>query len=117
VDDALEGNLHFDVSGDSGVEWGIVASAWLEGGAQPQQEDIEEGEPSHQMKAFVGIRTQTRKLIHWANGALELYNLDVDPYELENQASQNPVDLAPLSDWLTRLQNCAGLTCQENENQ
>lgn len=112
------------VDGRSWLPWlvGPRPTVWrqailLERGAQPQQEDIEEGEPSHQMKAFVGIRTQTRKLIHWANGALELYNLDVDPYELENQASQNPVDLAPLSDWLTRLQNCAGLTCQENENQ
>lgn len=31
VDDALEGNLHFDLAGESGVEWGLVASAWLEG--------------------------------------------------------------------------------------
>ncbi len=66
--------------------------------------------------SFYGIRTSAgSKYIEYAGGFKELYDLNADPYELNNSyaANSSPADL------ITRLQalkGCAGSTCRAAED-
>jgi arylsulfatase A-like enzyme len=71
--------------------------------------------------AYEGIRTNstggipTRKYVEYSGGVKELYNLDIDPYELTN--SYNPT--TPPSDLVSRLpalKSCAAGTCRTAED-
>jgi arylsulfatase A-like enzyme len=66
-------------------------------------------------KNYYGIRLGPYKYIEWPNGEKELYDLEKDPYELNNRA-RNP-NFFPvrgfLHEELLRLETCAGRTCRE----
>jgi N-acetylglucosamine-6-sulfatase len=66
-------------------------------------------------KDYEGIRLGPYKYIEWPDGEKELYDLNKDPYELNNKA-RDP-NLFPirafLHSQLIRLEACVGRTCQE----
>ncbi len=72
----------------------------------------EDGEPAGIQ--YSAIRTERYKYVENATGEVELYDLELDPYELENQR-RNPdyqkVKLA-LAGRLATLRDCAGSECR-----
>jgi arylsulfatase A-like enzyme len=66
-------------------------------------------------KNYYGIRLGRYKYIEWPDGEKELYDINRDPYELNNRA-KDP-NLFPIKNFLhqelERLETCAGKTCQE----
>lgn len=66
-------------------------------------------------KDYEGIRLGPYKYIEWPDGEKELYDINKDPYELNNEARD--ANLFPirafLHSQLVRLENCVGRTCQE----
>jgi len=66
-------------------------------------------------KNYYGIRLGRYKYIEWPDGEKELYDLNRDPYELNNR-SKDP-NLFPIRNFLhrelERLETCSGKTCQE----
>jgi arylsulfatase A-like enzyme len=67
-------------------------------------------------RAFRGLRTNDYTFVKYGDGTLELYNLNADPYQLENIAENtSPELLEKLSTWLEALRHCAGSSCREIE--
>jgi N-acetylglucosamine-6-sulfatase len=66
-------------------------------------------------KDYEGIRLGPYKYIEWPDGEKELYDINKDPYELNNKV-RDP-NLFPirafLHSQLIRLETCVGRTCQE----
>ena len=64
-------------------------------------------------RTTIGLRTARYKLVRWASGAVELYDLERDPNELTNVV-RDPA-YAAVRDRLTRLwwryRDCAGAAC------
>jgi N-acetylglucosamine-6-sulfatase len=66
-------------------------------------------------KNYYGIRLGPYKYIEWPDGEKELYDINKDPYELNNIARDPnffPIR-AFLHEELVRLEECSGRTCQE----
>jgi N-acetylglucosamine-6-sulfatase len=62
---------------------------------------------------FQGVRTPTKKYVKYESGVEELFDLNTDPYELKNEAS-NPSyegDLTALRGTLELLKSCSGASC------
>ncbi len=66
-------------------------------------------------KNYYGIRLGPYKYIEWPDGEKELYDINKDPYELNNIVRDG--NYAPIRDFLhkelERLEECSGRTCQE----
>jgi arylsulfatase A-like enzyme len=66
-------------------------------------------------KDYEGIRLGPYKYIAWPDGEKELYDINKDPFELNNKA-RDP-NFAPIKGFLhrelERLETCVGRTCQE----
>ena len=66
-------------------------------------------------KNYYGIRLGPYKYIEWPDGEKELYDINKDPYELQNIVRDK--NYAPirafLHEQLMRLEECKGRTCQE----
>jgi N-acetylglucosamine-6-sulfatase len=66
-------------------------------------------------KDYEGIRLGPYKYIEWPDGEKELYDINKDPYELNNKA-RDP-NFFPIRGFLhkelERLESCVGRTCQE----
>jgi N-acetylglucosamine-6-sulfatase len=66
-------------------------------------------------KNYYGIRLGPYKYIEWPDGEKELYDINKDPYELNNIV-RDP-NMAPIRAFLhkelVRLEECSGRTCQE----
>ncbi len=66
-------------------------------------------------KNYYGIRLGPYKYIEWPDGEKELYDINTDPYELNNIVRDG--DYAPIRNFLhnelVRLEECSGRTCQE----
>jgi N-acetylglucosamine-6-sulfatase len=66
-------------------------------------------------KDYEGIRLGPYKYIEWPDGEKELYDINKDPYELNNKARDR--NLFPIRNFLhtelERLETCVGRTCQE----
>ena len=63
---------------------------------------------------YYGIRVGRYKYIEYADGQKELYDLALDPYELNSRQKNRryfPVR-AFLHKWLLRLENCRGVSCK-----
>ena len=66
---------------------------------------------------FSGLRTVDYKYVEYSTGERELYDLNSDPYELQNvAATSNPFLLSQLSSQLAQLRSCVGLGCQTAED-
>ncbi len=66
-------------------------------------------------KNYYGIRLGPYKYIEWPDGEKELYDIEKDPYELNNKVrdgNYRPIR-AFLHNELERLETCGGRTCQE----
>jgi N-acetylglucosamine-6-sulfatase len=65
---------------------------------------------------FSGIRTQDYLYVEYDIGDKELYDLRVDPYEMNNLvASADPIFLQQMSNWLAQVKICAGNNCNQAE--
>jgi len=66
-------------------------------------------------KNYYGIRLGPYKYIEWPDGEKELYDLNKDPYELNNRVKER--NLFPIRAFLhrelERLETCVGKGCQE----
>jgi arylsulfatase A-like enzyme len=66
-------------------------------------------------KNYYGIRLGPYKYIEWPDGEKEMYDINKDPYELNNIVRDK--NFAPIRSFLhnelVRLETCSGRTCQE----
>ena len=70
-----------------------------------------------QSSDFQAVRTETHKYVEYDNGDVELYDLQSDPYELENlHKSVDPALLEELKARLEALRDCSEEGCREAEN-
>lgn len=61
---------------------------------------------------YLGLRTSNYLYVEYNDGFRELYDLQKDPYEMENMASQaDAALLSQLSEWLHALARCSGSEC------
>lgn len=66
---------------------------------------------------YQAIRVQQYTYVEYANGEKELYDLRVDPYQLNNLAAKaDPALLKELSARLNELKTCAAEKCRASEN-
>ncbi len=71
-------------------------------------------------KDYEGIRLGPYKYIAWPDGEKELYDLEKDPYELNNIVripNYFPVRNFLHHELLNRLEDCSGRTCQEEASE
>jgi N-acetylglucosamine-6-sulfatase len=67
--------------------------------------------------AYHGLRTDQYTYVEYANGFVELYDMDSDPYQLENiAATADPQLVAALSAWLKDLYACKLDFCRDIES-
>ncbi len=67
--------------------------------------------------SYEAVRTETYKYVEYDNGETELYDLEADPYELENLPKiTNPSLTVDLKMQLNALRSCAGNGCQRAED-
>ena len=65
---------------------------------------------------YEAVRTKTHAYVRWKTGERELYELQRDPYELENVIDEaDPVTLARLKTRLRLLSACRGSACRASE--
>ncbi len=92
----------------------------LSGAARPSSGSATTDPPAHASvvappKNYYGIRLGPYKYIEWPDGEKELYDINKDPYELNNVVRNK--NFAPirafLHNELVRLEECSGRTCQE----
>lgn len=68
-------------------------------------------------RVYSAARTETHKYVEYGNGEEELYDLKVDPYELESlHESADPSLLEELKTRLEALRDCSGDGCREAED-
>lgn len=68
--------------------------------------------------AYEGVRTEDRLYVEYETGERELYDLEADPYQLQNIAGSEagPDEEAALAARLDALRDCAGESCRAAEN-
>ncbi len=67
--------------------------------------------------SYEAVRTETHKYVEYDNGETELYDLEADPYELENLPKiTDPSLVADLNTKLNALRSCAGDECKKAED-
>jgi arylsulfatase A-like enzyme len=106
----------FGFGGGTRLEDGqyLVSQPVFEVGRLPQR-------PARQTPAvlpqYLGLRTNRYKYIAYQDGFIEVYDLEIDPFELENIAATLDVaTLDRLARWLQALSACAGAACVQLEN-
>jgi arylsulfatase A-like enzyme len=118
------------LGGEEPASWrsSVLLEAFLDGKsareASDEVEDDEEGasqdgDESSRMDrtAFRSVRTDTHKYVEHENGEKELYDLDADPYELENvYQTADPALIEDLKAKLEDLKNCSEEGCRESED-
>jgi arylsulfatase A-like enzyme len=76
-----------------------------------------EGFPEENPPSYGAVRTETHKYVEYDNGETELYDLEADPYELENLTDITDLALvADLNTKLNALRSCAGDECLKAED-
>ena len=66
---------------------------------------------------YKAVRTERHKYVEYVNGERELYDLEADPYELENVHESAESSLVEdLKARLDALSTCAGAGCREAED-
>jgi N-acetylglucosamine-6-sulfatase len=66
--------------------------------------------------ALEALRTEDELYVEYETGERELYDLEVDPYQLDNRYEVSDPDLAKYERWLAALGECAGATCRTAED-
>jgi N-acetylglucosamine-6-sulfatase len=66
--------------------------------------------------ALEALRTEDALYVEYEGGERELYNLEEDPYELDNALGGSDAHLANYERWLQALSECAGATCRTVED-
>ncbi len=90
----------------------ILLEDFSQGTMHPEEETL-----SPPFVDFEAIRTETHKYVEYDNGERELYDLEADPYELENiYEDADPSLLERLKTKLEALRSCAGDGCREAED-
>jgi N-acetylglucosamine-6-sulfatase len=70
------------------------------------------------LPAYEAIRTGTHKYVEYDTGDKELYNLEADPYELDNiYETAEPSLVSDLKTRLDALRSCTGEGCRETEDE
>ena len=76
-----------------------------------------EGFPDENPPSYGAVRTETHKYVEYDNGETELYDLEADPYELENLTDITDLALvADLNTKLNALRSCDGDECLKAED-
>ncbi len=66
---------------------------------------------------FEAIRADTHKYVEYESGEKELYDLQADPYELDNiYETTDPAPVQDLKTKLDALESCTGAGCWEAED-
>ena len=66
---------------------------------------------------YLALRTEQYLYVEYANGERELYDMQTDPYQLQNlAATADPTLLADLAADLDQLRVCAGADCRSAED-
>jgi hypothetical protein len=82
--------------------------------AQAEAGDNDGGQGAN---GFNAIRTRDHTYVEYATGERELYDLQRDPFQLDNiAASADPALVRRLSAWLRSLATCAGAECRATED-
>ena len=107
-----------DAAGLSEPVQGQSLLSLLRGGsAWPTSFLIEHGGNVQVVPAYCGIRGTRYVYVRYSDGFEELYDLSVDPYELNNRArSADPQLITQLSARLAELAGCAGAGCRAAED-
>ena len=85
------------------------------------QDELEEGDElvgiaPVDAPPYLALRTVKYLYVQYANGERELYNMQTDPYQLQNlAATADPELLADLAAKLDQLRVCAGADCRSAE--
>jgi N-acetylglucosamine-6-sulfatase len=67
---------------------------------------------------FKGLRTLQYTFVEFQNGDVELYDLENDPFQLENIAdTADPKLVAGFHTWLIKLSTCQADSCRDLENE
>jgi hypothetical protein len=81
-----------------------------------EQEQVARGLPA--IPVFQAIRTAQYTFVEYVTGEHELYDLQADPYELQNSYdSADPALRARLQARLDAVRHCAGASCRAAEEQ
>jgi N-acetylglucosamine-6-sulfatase len=86
------------------------------------QDELEEGDEMVGIAPidsppYLALRTERYLYVEYANGERELYDLQTDPYQLQNlAATADPALLADLAAQLDHLRVCAGADCRTAED-
>jgi N-acetylglucosamine-6-sulfatase len=100
-------------------ENGFFADWRIDLGTPPLTGEREPADSIYDYKAggnFLGLRTNDYTYVEFQNGDVELYDLNQDPYELQNIApTADPALLGKFHNWLSKLQNCAANSCRTLE--
>ena len=106
----------------------VLLEAFLDGKSARQQsdevEDDEEGAGENtdegsrmDRSAFQAVRTKAHKYVEHENGERELYDLEADPYDLDNlYEGADPALLEDLKARLDALKSCSEEGCREAED-
>ncbi len=79
-------------------------------------EEYRLGDENFPTPTYSGLRTLQYLYVEYSEGFVELYDLQKDPYQLENIAPEtDPAVLKYYSDSLKALNSCGGDTCRELE--
>jgi hypothetical protein len=80
-------------------------------------ESVASGEVARDVPPYRALRTAEAVYVEYDSGERELYDLRVDPYQLDNLANNvDPTLIDRFSTRLAELARCAGATCQLAEN-
>ena len=80
-------------------------------------EEFQRPNKKRSLPPYEAIRTETNKYVEYATGDKELYDLQADPYELDNvYESADPSLVAELKTRLDALKSCVGEGCRETED-
>jgi len=76
-------------------------------------EPLDSNQPLSTDPEYLGLRTSNYLYVEYNDDFRELYDLQKDPYEMENIAGRaDPALVSQLSKWLHALSTCSGNTCK-----
>jgi N-acetylglucosamine-6-sulfatase len=103
-------------------EWGTTEPVAVEEATQDEELEEADGDEVTGITPvgsppYLGIRTEQYLYVEYASGERELYDMQADPYQLQNlAATADPALLADLAAGLDHLRLCAGADCRGTEN-